>query len=161
MIAGGLVTSLLALIGSALDFATGSALVITAILGIAAGSLDLSGINPPTPTRQVNENWIGRYRGWVYGAAFGAQLGVGFSVFVMSWGYYAMLGAALVTGSWVAGAVIGAVFGLGRGILLLLAGFVNQPQELARFHRRLMEVKGPAFFAAGSAMVAAGVLGLL
>lgn len=161
MIAGGLVTSLLAAIGSTLGLATGSALAITAILGIAAGGLDLSGIKPPTPTRQVNENWIGRYRGWVYGAAFGAQLGVGFSVFVMSWGYYAMLGAAFVSGSWVGGALIGAIFGLGRGILLLLAGFVNEPQQLAKFHRRLMEVKGPAFFAAGTAMVAAGVIGLL
>lgn len=161
IIAGGAVTSLLAAAGSVLGLAMTSALAITATLGIVAGGLDLSGLQPPTPRRQVNENWIGRYRGWVYGAAFGAQLGVGFSVFVMSWGYYAMLGAAFVSGSWVSGALIGAVFGLGRGILLLLAGFVNQPQQLARFHRRLMEARGPAFLAAGTAMVSAGILGLL
>ena len=27
------------------------------------------------PRRQVDENWLQSYRGWVYGAGFGAQLG--------------------------------------------------------------------------------------
>ena len=31
----------------------------------------------PTRTRQVNENWIQSYRGWVYGGGFGAELGFG------------------------------------------------------------------------------------
>ena len=31
----------------------------------------------PTTRRQVNEDWVHRYRGWVYGISFGAQLGVG------------------------------------------------------------------------------------
>ena len=53
-------------------------------LAIAAGILDLSRLTPWTPRRQVNEDWIGRYRGWVYGAGFGAQLGLGFAVFVMT-----------------------------------------------------------------------------
>lgn len=161
ILAGAVVTSVLGLLGSLVEFTATTALAATAILGIVAGGLDLIGLQPPTPRRQVNENWIGRYRGWVYGAAFGVQLGVGFSVFVMSWGYYAMLGAALLTGSWISGAIIGAAFGLGRGILLLLAGFINHPSQLARFHLRLMEIKKPAFLASGTAMVTAGIIGLL
>src|ERR1700760_3463167 len=29
----------------------------------------------PTSRCQVNEDWLRRYRGWVYGTAFGARLG--------------------------------------------------------------------------------------
>ena len=161
MVAGGLVTAGLGALGSIFTIGYDLAIALTAVLGIVAGALDLSRFKPPTPRRQVNENWIGRYRGWVYGAAFGAQLGVGFSVFVMSWGYYAMLVAAFLTGSWQLGAIIGGVFGLGRGFLLLLAGSVDQPQELARFHQKLMTAKAPTFVSTGFAMIAAGLVGLI
>src|SRR3954447_8870550 len=38
--------------------------------------LDLAG-KVPGPRRQVDESWLDRYRGWVYGAGFGFQLRAG------------------------------------------------------------------------------------
>ncbi|MGH2895067.1 MAG: hypothetical protein ACRDPM_17625, partial [Solirubrobacteraceae bacterium] len=50
----------------------------------------------PTTRRQVNEDWLTRYRGWVYGVAFGAQLGTGVVTIVTSAAVYAAaLGAVL------------------------------------------------------------------
>ena len=160
-LAGGIVTGLMGWVGSIWTFDTTTALMATGLLGLVAGALDLSPLKPPTPRRQVNENWIGRYRGWVYGAAFGVQLGVGFSVFVMSWGYYAMLLAAALTGSLAAGFLIGCVFGLGRGLLLHLAGRIDQPDKLAKFHMRMAALKRPVFQATGVAMLVAGGLALI
>lgn len=160
-IAGGLSTGLLGWLGSISPVESDLALLITGVLGLTAGALDLSPLRPWTPNRQVNENWIERYRGWVYGAAFGFQLGVGFAVFVMSWGYYAMLGAAFLTGSFAAGAVIGAVFGVGRGLLLILSFRVRTPQSLASFHTRMAELKRPVFLVTGLTMLVAGLLVVL
>ena len=136
-------------------------LAAVAALGVVAGALDLSPLKPWTPRRQVNENWIGRYRGWVYGGAFGIQLGLGFAVFVMSWGYYAMLIAAFLIGSPAAGAVIGATFGLFRGLLLLMGRRIDTPERLQTFHRRMSELKRPVFNVTGAAMIAAGLATLI
>jgi len=160
-IAGGSSTGLLGLLGSISPVESELALLITGLLGLTAGALDLSPLRPWTPNRQVNENWIERYRGWVYGAAFGAQLGVGFAVFVMSWGYYAMLGAAFLTGSFSTGAMLGAVFGVGRGLLLILSFQVRSPQGLASFHTRMAQLKRPVFLITGLTMLGAGVLVIL
>ncbi len=161
ILAGGLTTLMFGLIGSFQPVSESVALVITGLLGLIAGALDLSPLTPWTPRRQVNENWIGRYRGWVYGAAFGAQLGVGFAVFVMSWGYYAMLAAAFLTGSPLAGFVVGAAFGLGRGILLFLARRIGSPEQLASFHVRMARMKRPVFQLTALATIGAGLLALL
>ena len=162
MVAGSALAVLLALIGMVMfpDVATNWRVAVTAILAGLAGALDLSPIRPWTPQRQVNENWIGRYRGWVYGIAFGFQLGVGFAVFVMSWGYYAMLATALLSGSTAIAALIGITFGLGRGVLLYLSRRIQTPDQLARFHRRMAEMKGPVFSATAVAMVVVAGLAL-
>lgn len=127
------------------DLSNSAALVLTAVAVALGGLLDLSPLKPWTPRRQVNENWIGRYRGWVYGAAFGIQLGLGFAVFVMSWGYYSMLLAAGLSRSAVAGATMGAAFGLGRGLLLYMSKHITTPERLARFHARMQTMKAPVF----------------
>jgi hypothetical protein len=71
----------------------------TAVLALTAGALDLVRVRPPGPERQVNEAWIGHYRGWVYGGAFGAELGIGVVTFVVTWGVYATYGAQLLSAS--------------------------------------------------------------
>jgi len=131
------------------------------VLAVTAGLLDLTPLKPWTPRRQVNENWIGRYRGWVYGAGFGLQLGLGFAVFVMSWGYWAMLMIAFVSGSAVAGTLLGAVFGLGRGLLLLLSRSSTSTERLHRFHRTMMGSKALVFRATGLVTASAGLVVLL
>src|SRR5690349_6817288 len=40
-----------------------------ALLAVAL-DLGIAGLRLPTSGRQVNENWLGTYRGWVYGLGF-------------------------------------------------------------------------------------------
>jgi hypothetical protein len=109
--------------------------VIVAALAFVGAVLDATRV--PTIRRQVNEDWLGRYRGWVYGLGFGAQLGFGVVTVVTSAATYVAFACALLTGSVLAGAFIGFVFGAIRGLSLLLARHIETPDELRRFHRRL------------------------
>jgi hypothetical protein len=79
------------------------------LLDVGAGGLRL-----PTVRRQVNEDWLHRYRGWVYGLGFGAQLGVGFFTVVSVSAVYLAFSAAFLASSAVAGALVGGAFGLFR-----------------------------------------------
>ena len=63
---------------------------------------------------QVNEDWMARYRGWVYGFGFGARLGVGFTTLVACAAVYATFVSELLAGSAVVGALIGVTFEIGR-----------------------------------------------
>jgi hypothetical protein len=161
MAAGAALTSFLGLIGGAIAPVGDAAIWIVGTLAVTAGLLDLTSLQPWTPRRQVNENWIGRYRGWVYGTGFGLQLGLGFAVFVMSWGYWAMLAIAFVTGSAFAGTLLGAAFGLGRGMLLLLSRRSTTTERLHSFHRTMMRYKTGVFRATGFVTAAAGLLLLM
>ena len=118
-------------------------LIATALIAIGAGILDFLGVKPPSTERQVNESWIGHFRGWVYGGAFGLQLGVGIATFVVTWGVYATFLAEMLTGSLVQGALVGAVFGFGRSVALLAAGTIRTPSSLTRFHERLADLALP------------------
>src|SRR5947209_9804309 len=64
----------------------------------------------PSMRRQVNEDWMARYRGWVYGVAFGAQLGAGVLTVVTSAAVYAAAAGAVLCGAAGLGAVVGAAF---------------------------------------------------
>lgn len=163
VVAGGALAAALGALGSSLvsGMAPSTALLLGALLALIAGVLDLTPLKPWTPRRQVNENWIGRYRGWLYGVGFGIQLGVGFAVFVMSWGYWGMLGVAFLTASPLAGVLLGGVFGLGRGILLYLSRWITTPERLAVFHRRMARMKTPVFRATAVVTVAVGVMALI
>jgi hypothetical protein len=161
MIAGAALTGTLGLLGHAVFGATEAPLWAVAIIAITAGLLDLSPLKPWTPTRQVNENWIRSYRGWVYGAGFGIQLGMGFTVFVMSWGYWAMLAIAFLSGSFYFGALLGAAFGLGRGLLLLMARASNTPERLAIFHQRMASSRSRVFGATGAVTVIIALIALV
>src|SRR4051812_41927600 len=74
--------ALLGVVGS--PVAEHAALPLIGALALGALLLDLGvfGSLVPGPRRQVNENWLATYRGWVYGAGFGAQLGVGVTTIV-------------------------------------------------------------------------------
>ncbi len=63
-----------------LSGATGIARVVLLVAAIAVGvalDLHLLGWTLPTVRRQVDDQWLYRYRGWVYGLGFGFQLGLG------------------------------------------------------------------------------------
>ncbi|HWG72869.1 MAG TPA: hypothetical protein VG184_02310 [Acidimicrobiales bacterium] len=104
----------------------------------AAVVCDAGGFPLPTVHRQVNEDWLRRYRGWAYGAGFGAQLGVGVVTIVTSATVYAALAGELLAGSALAGAAIGAAFGLARALPLPVGGRARSFADLASLHRRLV-----------------------
>jgi hypothetical protein len=95
----------------------------------------------PGPRRQVNERWLDEFRGWVYGAGFGAQLGLGVTTVVSSAAtYVAFLAAFLVAGP-APGALVVGVFGLIRGLTPLAAARVRRPDQLRALHVRLERLR--------------------
>lgn len=146
------------LVGSIEDAAL---LLGTAVIALTAAALDLTRVQPPGPERQVNEAWIGHYRGWVYGGAFGAELGLGVMTFVVTWGVYATYGAQLLSASPWRGAVVGGVFGFGRSLALLLAKRIDRPSHLTDFHRRMADLGLPVRRGAALSLAVAGALGTI
>jgi hypothetical protein len=130
----------------------GRIVLLAALLAVGV-ALDARG-TVPGPRRQVDESWLDRYRGGVYGFGFGAQLGFGVVTVVTGSAVYVVLGAALATASPAAGAAIGAAAGLLRGATLLTGRRVRTPQQLATFHRRMHERRGAAHGVALAAQLA-------
>jgi Cytochrome C biogenesis protein transmembrane region len=113
-------------------------LAVLAGVGVLGALADLGAgrLRVPSIQRQVNENWIGSYRGWVYGIGYGYQLGLGVVTIVTSAITWVALTAAVLTGSVLGGVIVGAAFGLARAAPLLLAARVRHPAELRALHRR-------------------------
>lgn len=164
--AGALVGSAAGALGGAVTGAPGVAdwdgwpLVVLAALA-AGGVLDLLGIRPPGPHRQVNENWIGTFRGSVYGAAFGAQIGSGLMTYIVTWGVYVMLLASFANGSIAAGALVGAVFGMGRSAAPLLAGWIDRPSRLTTMMQRMTDSMRAVTTVTSAGLALIGVGGLV
>src|SRR5204862_5037863 len=108
-------------------------LTVVALTGAAFDS-HLAGLRLPTIKRQVDERWLQKYRGWVYGFGFGFQLGTGLATIVSSAAVYLMVVAAMLTRSVAAGAAIGAVFGTVRGVSILLVRRVAAYAEVRAVH---------------------------
>jgi hypothetical protein len=123
----------------------------------------LMGLRLPTVRRQVNEEWLGRYRGWVYGVGFGFQLGLGVVTIVTTAAVYVAFAAAVLSRSALIGAVIGGTFGLSRAGTILAAAPVHHPHGLLRLDARLRRWDRPSrrlvialeFVLAGVAVIAA------
>jgi hypothetical protein len=137
------------------------------VIGVAAAvgvviEADVVGLRLPSVARQVNEEWMTRYRGWVYGAGFGLQLGLGVVTVVTTSAVYAALLAALLTGTVAGGLIVGTTFGFVRGTTILSAARIRRSDQLGRVHARLRRWDGPAragaFAAQGiiAAVIAAG-----
>jgi hypothetical protein len=135
------------------------------LLGLAAGGAGLiDAVAPrlvPTSHRQVDENWLGRLRGWVYGAGYGGQLGLGVVTVVTSATVYAWLVAAAVSGSTARGAIVGASFGVARAMPLLLVRRADSPPALRTVVARLTgwALAGRRLAAGASVAVGAVALG--
>jgi hypothetical protein len=106
-------------------------LAVAVLVGIAF-DLHLGGLRLPTIHRQVNEDWMVRYRSWVYGLGFGVQLGLGVVTIVTTSSIYAMLLAAAMSGSAATGALIGGVFGFARAAIVFTVAGVRRPEQLGR-----------------------------
>ncbi|MPZ52149.1 MAG: hypothetical protein GEU79_05360 [Acidimicrobiia bacterium] len=116
-------------VGSLLPISEDVSLFIVAGFLLTGGALDLLG-RPPSTTRQLNENWLTTYRGWVIGAGYGAQLGSGFATVVPSWTGYALVPMLLLSGDVLSGAALGIAFGLGRVLAVAPAALIRDRSAL-------------------------------
>src|ERR1035441_2624322 len=137
--AGGLAGAALGALGSLLPGGEHARAVALAAVLAAALLFDATPLRRrlPSTRRQVNEDWLGRYRGWVYGIGFGAQLGVGVATIVTSAAVYATAATAPLCSDPLIGALIGAIFGVLRALSLLPARTVHDVGALGALHRRL------------------------
>lgn len=136
------------------------ALVIVGALACAAAALtDARGIRLPSWRRQVDEDWLQRYRGWVVGGGFGIQLGFGLVTIVSSASVYAALALAVLTGSFWGALTIGTTFGLARALPLLTVRRVRTGEALAALHRRVVVI-APQARTATVTVLAAGAVAL-
>ena len=117
--------------------AAGPWILATAVTVGVAIDLGMWGGRLPGPERQVNEEWMYRYRGWVYGLGFGAQLGVGVVTIVTTSAVYGVFLAAFLSGTPGRGAMIGGTFGLVRALPLWSVWRVRDPGLLLAIDARL------------------------
>jgi hypothetical protein len=134
---GGLTAgAVLGAVGALADVpALAAALVAAAVCAVAAAA-DVAH-RLPTLHRQVDEDWLTRYRGWVYGAGYGYQLGLGVVTIVTSAATYAAFALCVLSGSTVTGAAIGTCFGVVRALPLLLLRTATTPDRLRALGARL------------------------
>ncbi len=115
--------------------------VLAVALAVAIG-LDARPRAVPGPRRQVNERWLDEYRGWVYGAGYGSQLGLAVTTVVSSAATYVALLGAFLAGSAAAGALVLGCFGLVRGLTPLAAARVDSQRRLLELHAALDRWQG-------------------
>ena len=156
----GAVAGALATVVGRLDPSPTVAGSLAAAVCLVAAAWDLRGARPRSWRRQVDETWLGRYRGWVIGGGFGLQLGFGVVTIITTASVYAMLALAVLTGSFWAALAIGTTFGLARALPLLTARRVRSNETLAGLHRRVAALAAPVRRATVSllAVAAAGLL---
>ncbi len=167
-IGGGLLGGLLGLAGGPLAGRLGSGrapavLAAAATVGLAAEGR-LGPLHLPTIRRQVDERWLRTYRGWVYGAGFGLQLGAGLLTIVSSALVYLTFLAACLAGGPAAGGLVGLAFGVARAWTLWPAARVRTPSALLTADEFLGRWRLPAqraaMIATGLVAVAAAALAL-
>ncbi len=143
VLGGAAVGAAAGLLGSAVPAAArpgpAAAAAVVCVLAALGGACDahLGGLGLPTVRRQVNEDWLPRYRGWAVGLGYGAQLGAAVVTIVPTAAVYLALALALLSASPVGGMAVGATFGLARALPVLAMRSVTTPARLARAHERL------------------------
>jgi hypothetical protein len=135
---GGLAALLGSVVSDARRGSPGSLGLVAALLLVGLVlDLRLGGLQLPSWRRQVDEQWLTRYRGWVYGVGFGAQLGFGLVTIITSATTYAVVLLAALSGHVGAGLAIGATFGLVRALPSLLMAKVGDRHGLHRVFARV------------------------
>jgi hypothetical protein len=123
-----------------------AALAIVSVAAVVAAVVDsqLLGFGPPFLRRQVNEDWLNRYRPWVYAGGFGWQIGVGFTTYVMTAAVPLAVVCAVCSATPLFALAIGIAFGFARGLTVLLSAPLRTQSALYDFHRRF-SARGEAF----------------
>lgn len=153
---GGLAAVLGSLVPAGWRSSTAANLVLAALLLLGL-TLDAGVVGPVLPSwrRQVDEQWLTRYRGWVYGAGFGAQLGFGLVTIITSATTYAAVLLAAWSGHVGAGLAIGGTFGLARALPSLGLRRVTDRGALHRVFESVERWADPAEAVARVALAAA------
>jgi hypothetical protein len=136
------------------------------LLGIASGAAlfgaavdgGVAGVAPPFFKRQVNENWLTKYRAWVYGSGFGWQIGAGVTTYVMTAAVFVTIGYGALTAGPGAALALGVLFGLARGLAVLLTARRRTTAELFTLHRRFDALGEPVRRAVIVVQLAVGVV---
>lgn len=128
-------------------------LVVSILVAVVADLFYAPGHHLPGVHRQVDEQWIDEYRGWVYGGGFGFQLGTGVMTFITTATVYVMLVAAIVQPTWWAALLVGGAFGLTRGLMVLGSARVRRPRELNALHQWLANMEVPFRFGAAASLL--------
>ncbi|MFP5321842.1 MAG: hypothetical protein ACLGIC_08330 [Acidimicrobiia bacterium] len=136
-----------------------AALAVVVVVALLGAAFERTGRALPSVPRQVDEDWLHEYRGWVYGAGFGFQLGAGVLTFITTAAVYVAVAAALLAGHLLASIAIMGTFGLVRGLSILPARRIEGPDRLVAFHRRLQATAPLVRAASTSALVVAGLAG--
>jgi hypothetical protein len=165
----GLGAAVLAGLVGALDLPAAALAGVAAAASAVALACDarLGGLRTPGHIRQVDEDWLERFRPWVYGAGFGWQIGVGLATYIMTAAIYLTVVLAALTGRPLVALGIGCLFGLARGFAILLGARITSPAALVDFHRRfdalgepvrraVIAVEGGVALSAASAAIGAG-----
>lgn len=120
-------------------FADEVVLGLLLVVGVIALVADTgrSPVRLPSWQRQVDERWLTAYRGWVYGAGFGFQLGAAVFTRIPTAATHLLLAFAAASASPRLGAVTGATFGFVRALPLLTTARLREPGVLQRYHRWL------------------------
>jgi hypothetical protein len=167
LIGGALFGAIVGALGSAFGSAAWSVGVRLSIVAAAlavglAADLEVGGVRLPTVHRQVDDEWRTRYRGWVWGVAFGLQLGVGVVTIVTTSTVYVTWLAAGLSGAAFGGAAVGATFGLARALPVFAVARVRAPAQLLRVDGALRRLAAPArrlTYVAGGALAAVALMG--
>jgi cytochrome c biogenesis protein CcdA len=137
----GIVSSLITLgtssVGLRSPILAGAALLVAALW-------EASGRPVPSLARQVDDAWLTKSRGWVYGLGFGAQLGVGFVTYVTTPLTYGFVAAGILLGDPGPLLTSGAIFGVTRGLSVFTTARVDSPDELRSFFLRMQRLLSPA-----------------
>ena len=159
-VGGAVLGSLLAAVGLVADVLVGhtAALAVVGAVAVAAAAFEGSGRGLPSVPRQVDEHWLTRYRGWVYGSGFGFQLGAGVLTYISSAAVYVLVVAGVLAGHPAAALAIGTTFGLTRGLSLVPARRIESPADLVSFHRRLQGSAGVVRMVSTSVLTGTGLV---
>ena len=156
LVVGGLAATLGSLVPVGWRSSSATQLLLAALLlGGLALDLGVGGLSLPSWHRQVDEQWLARYRGWVYGAGFGAQLGLGLVTIITSATTYAAVLLAAWSGHLGAGLAIGGTFGLVRALPSLGLRRVTDRRALHRVFERVERWANAADVLARVALAAA------
>jgi len=128
----------LALAVDAIGISAAAAAGIAAVCALigAASDARLLSFAPPFHRRQVNEDWLPRYRGWFYGVGFGWQIGTGLATYIMTTAVFVMIAFGALSASPVVAFAVGITFAFLRGIVVFATARRTTFESLAALHRR-------------------------